>query len=215
MNLTAYGDDKGAAAGAAAAGAFVPKLRAGGYAAWRPDMDVYLARIGTGGAHKRKMDKVSWLKLIEQVQAWNEEALLEALADIGLGSDSSATTSGDSSSSSGDEKPKSLTQREMTTRKTICQLVDQSTKAYGALWAALPDDLRSQASKGGEVPLNFAYGLWNWLEQKFQSTETDSIGELLAQWTALQQGEEESFDAYRARVNHLRALLVHAKEPPC
>jgi transposase InsO family protein len=177
-------------------------------------MDVYLARIGTGGAHKRKMDKVSWLKLIEQVQAWNEEALLEALADIGLGSDSSATTSGDSSSSSGDEKPKSLTQREMTTRKTICQLVDQSTKAYGALWAALPDDLRSQASKGGEVPLNFAYGLWNWLEQKFQSTETDSIGELLAQWTALQQGEEESFDAYRARVNHLRALLVHAKEPP-
>ena len=118
MSLTAYGDDKGAAAGAAAAGAFVPKLRAGGYAAWRPDMDVYLARIGAGGAHKRKMDKVSWLKLIEQVQAWNEEALLEALADIGLGSDSSATTSATAAALHGDEKAKSLTQREMTTRKT-------------------------------------------------------------------------------------------------
>ncbi len=121
MSLTAYGDDKGAAAGAAAAGAFVPKLRAGGYAAWRPDMDVYLARIGVGGAHKRKMDKASWLRLIEQVQAWNEEALLEALSDIGLGSGSSVTASGDSSSSSVDEKPKSLTQREMTTRKTNLQ----------------------------------------------------------------------------------------------
>ena len=64
------------------------------------------------------------------------------------------------------------------------------------------------------MPPSFAFGLWNWLEQKFQSTETDSVGELLAQWIALQQEEDESFDAYRARVNHLRVLLVHAKEPP-
>jgi transposase InsO family protein len=92
--------------------------------------------------------------------------------------------------------------------------VEQSTKAYGAIWAALPEELRAQAAKGGEVPQNFAYGLWAWLEHKFQSTETDSIGELLAQWIALQQAEDESFDAYRARVNHLRALLAHAKEPP-
>lgn len=213
MSLSAYGDDKGAVAGAAVTGALAPKLRAGGYAAWRPDMDVYLARIGANGAHKRKMEKAHWQRMVDQVQAWHEAALLEALADIGIGG---ASDSGVASSSTLNEDAKVpvLTQREVTTRKTICLLVDQSTKAYGALWSALPDDLRSQASKGGEVPLNFAYGLWNWLEQKFQSTESDSISELLAQWTALQQEEDESFDAYRARVNHLRALLVHAKEPP-
>ena len=209
MSLTAHGDDKGAgAAGAAAAGAAVPKLRAGGYAAWRPDMEVYLARIGAEGAHKRAMNKESWVKLVHQVQTWHEEAMAEALADIGIGIGAGTDATGSSQTKA------PLTEREVTTRRTIRLLVDQSTKAYGAIWSALPDELRSQGSKGGEVPPSFAFGLWNWLEQKFQSTETDSVGELLAQWIALQQEEDESFDAYRARVNHLRALLVHAKEPP-
>jgi hypothetical protein len=194
-------------AAGAAASMQAPKLRAGGYAAWKPDMDVYLARIGAEGAHKRKMEKEHWLKLVQQVQAWHEEAMAEALADIGIGSSSTASSSASATKAA-------LTDREQTTRRTIRLLVDQSTKAYGAIWSALSDELRSQASKGGEVPPNFAYGLANWLELKFQSTETDSIGELLAQWIALQQEEEESFDAYRARVNHLKALLVHAKEPP-
>ena len=196
MSSNAYGDGQGCSergrccdAGAEAAHWRLRRME--------PDMDVYLARIGAGGAHKRKMEKEHWLKLVEQVQAWNEEAMAEALADIGLGASSAG--------SSVTEAP--LTEREMATRKTIRLLVDQSTKAYGAIWSALPEDLRSQASKGGEVPQNFAYGLGNWLELKFQSTETDSIGELLAQWIALHQEEEESFDAYRARVNHLRALL--------
>ena len=35
---------------------------------------------------------------------------------------------------------------------------------------------------------------------------------LVAQWVALRQEDEESFDAYRARVNHVLALLDHAKE---
>jgi hypothetical protein len=185
-----------------------PKLRAGGYAAWRPDMDVYLARIGADGAHKRAMETQHWLRLVQQVQTWHEETMAEALADIGIGAGSQSASSSDT------KEAVKLTDREVTTRKTIRLLVEQSTKAYGAIWSTLPDELRSQASKGGEVPQNFAYGLWNWLEQKFQSTEMDSIGDLLAQWIALQQGEDESFDAYRARVNHLRALLVHAKEPP-
>ena len=89
MSSNAYGDDKGAAsAGAAAIQA--PKLRTGGYAAWKPDMDVYLARIGAEGAHKRKMEKEHWLKLVQQVQAWHEEAMAEALADIGIGASSNS-----------------------------------------------------------------------------------------------------------------------------
>jgi transposase InsO family protein len=204
MSLNAYGDDKGAASAGAAAMQAAPKLRAGGYAAWRPDMDVYLARIGADGAHKRPMEKEHWLTLVRSVETWKEEAMAEALADIGIGARGA--------SASATQAP--LTEREQATRKTIRLLVDQSTKAYGAIWSALPEELRAQASKGGEVPPSFAYGLAAWLEHKFQSTETDSIGELLAQWTALKQEDDESFDAYRARVNHLRALLVHAKEPP-
>ena len=38
------------------------------------------------------------------------------------------------------------------------------------------------------------------------------MGEMLAQWVELRQEEDESFDAYRARVNHLKSLLEHAKE---
>ena len=208
MSTNAYGDDKGAAQGAGAGAlSTVPKLRTGGYVAWRPDMEVHLSRCGADGAHKRKLEKEHWLKLVAQVQAWHEEAMAEALADIGIGS-------GESSSGSSTPAKAPLTEREQATRKTIRAMVEQSTKAYGAIWAALPEELRAQAAKGGEVPQNFAYGLWTWLEHKFQSTETDSIGELLAQWIALQQEEDESFDAYRARVNHLRALLLHAKEPP-
>ena len=48
MSLNAYGDDKGAMGAGGGAGALsqAPRLRAGCYAAWKPDMDVYLARIG-------------------------------------------------------------------------------------------------------------------------------------------------------------------------
>lgn len=146
-------DDRGGAgtgAGAgAAAGLQAPKLRTGGYAAWRPDIEVYLARIGAGGAHRRSMEKDHWLTLVAQVATWSDEAVAAALADLGIGS-------GASSSSSSSSSTTVLTEREEATRKTIRLLVEQSTKAYGAIWSALPDELRAQASKGGEVPLNFS-----------------------------------------------------------
>jgi hypothetical protein len=92
------------------------------------------------------------------------------------------------------------------------KLVDRSSRAYGALYTALDIDLRTQVTQGGDVPNDFAYGLWKWLERKFQSTEEDSVDLLLDQWNELHQGDGETFDAYRARVNHLDALLKHAGE---
>jgi hypothetical protein len=102
-------------------------------------------------------------------------------------------------------------------RGVVTRLVELSTRAYGVIYSALPDDLKLQATKGADVPANFAYGLWTWLERKFQSTELDNIGNLLDQWTSMRQGEaaeDESFDAYLARVNQLRSLLEHAGEKP-
>lgn len=160
--------DKGAASASVAAGLSAPKLRTGGYAAWRPDMEVHLARIGAGGAHKRSMEKDHWQALVAKVAAWSDDAVAMALADLGIGSAAGLGASSSSQGSTGSAT--ALTDREEATRKTIRLLVEQSTKAYGAIWSALPEDLRAQASKGGEVPLNFAYGLWAWLERKFQST---------------------------------------------
>src|SRR5690348_10426573 len=92
--MSANSDDRGGAGAGvgSAAGLQAPKLRTGGYAAWRPDMEVYLARIGAGGAHKRVMDKDHWLALVARVAVWSDEAVAAALADLGIGSSSSHTS---------------------------------------------------------------------------------------------------------------------------
>jgi transposase InsO family protein len=223
MSLSAYGgDDKvggHGAAGATAAGALhaaqAPRLRsaAGGYAAWKPDMDVYLERVGADGVHKRAMTDESWRKLALQVQSWSDEALAQALASIGV--EDAATTmtgaaGGTTAAASSSTKSAELTSEQKEQRRLVTALVERSRRTFGVIWAALPEDLRVQAA---HVSQGFAAGLWLWLQQKFQNTEQDSVGELLAQWVALRQEEDESFDAYRARVNQIKALLEHAKEP--
>ena len=60
----------------------------------------------------------------------------------------------------------------------------------------------------------WAFGLWDWLEKKFQNTEEDSVNDLITQWMQLHMEEEESFDAYRARVNRIHTLLELAQEKP-
>jgi transposase InsO family protein len=196
-------------AGMGAAPAQAPRLRsaAGSYAAWKPDMEVYLERIGADGVHKRTMTDEGWNKMILQVQIWNDEALAQALASIGVGA---ATSSTSSSSSSGDtNNPAVVTAEQKETRRLLGTLVERSRRVFGVIWASLPDGLRTQAA---HVPQGSAASLWMWLQRKFQNTEEDSVWELFAQWVALAQDEEETFDAYRARVNHIQSLLDHAKE---
>jgi transposase InsO family protein len=218
MSHNAYVDDKGAMQGGGHAGAMqtaqAPRLRstAGSYAAWKPDMEVYLERIGAEGVHKRAMTDEQWRKMTLQVQSWNDEALALALAAIGAGDAQSSSSS--SSSTGGSDSQQQMAQslapelKEM--RKLVSVLVERSRRVFGVIWASLPEELRAQAA---HVPQGSAPALWLWLQQKFQNTEQDSVGELLAQWVALLQEEDETFDAYRARVNQLKALLEHAKEP--
>ena len=132
MSTNAYGDDKGAMGAGGGAGAVgqAPRLRAGCYAAWKPDMDVYLARIGADGVHKRPMSDADWNTLVEKLELWKSEEAAQHLADIGI---SSSIT------------PAALTDKEKATRRYIRLLAEQSTKAYGALWSALPEELRAQA----------------------------------------------------------------------
>jgi transposase InsO family protein len=199
-------------AGAGGAGvlhaAQAPRLRssAGSYAAWKPDMEVYLERIGADGVHKRAMTEEQWRKVALQVQSWNDEALAQALAACGV--EEAAAASSPAPSKSQSQQPSAEQQKEQ--RRLVCALVERCRRVFGVIWASLPEELRVQAA---HVPQGCAPLLWQWLQQKFQNTEQDSVGELLALWVALRQEEEESFDAYRARVNQLKALLEHAKEP--
>jgi hypothetical protein len=88
-------------------------------------------------------------------------------------------------------------------------LLSRSRRVYGALFEAIPEDLRTQVV----TEEGYAYGLWKWLETKFQSTEADNVGNLWSKWAEMRMESEESFDAYRARVTKLQALLLAAKEP--
>jgi len=203
------------AGGATGHSAQAPRLRstAGSYAAWKPDMDVYLERVGADGVHKREMADESWRKMSLQVQSWSDEALAQALASIGVDDTVASGAGGASSvsaSASAHTPTASLTSEQKEQRRLVIALVERSRRTFGVIWASLPEELRVQAA---HVPQGFASGLWLWLQRKYQNTEQDSVGELLAQWVALRQEEDESFDAYRARVNQLKALLDHAKEP--
>jgi broad specificity phosphatase PhoE len=83
--------------------------------------------------------------------------------------------------------------------------VERSRQAFGRIYSALPEDLRLQVA---HLPQEWAFGLWQWLERKFQSTEADHVGLLLRRWIHLSMNEGESFDAYRARVNEVAAQIA-------
>jgi transposase InsO family protein len=199
-----YSEEKGAGAGAVLQQA--PRLGSGGggYAQWRPSMDVFLQRSGAEGVHTKEMTEARWRKLHGAVAAWAQQTLDAALAHV-LDGDDGGDEAGDLAAA----KAEPLTEADKAARRVVTALVERSCRAYGALFHALPEELRAQVA---HIPSGWAYGLWHWLETKFQSTEEDAVGSLLAQWTALHQEEDESFDAYRARVNKVDMLLDQAKE---
>lgn len=186
-----------------------PRLAPGGigYSVWRPNMDVFLQRNGAEGIHQKPMTVQQWLEMSGRSEAWAAEALDAAMALVLGGGTSSA------SSSSADERVTavSISAEVKAGRLLVSATVERSRRVFGTLYSALPEELRAQT---GHIASGWAYGLWHWLETKFQSTEEDSVGELLGQWSSLRQDESQSFDAYRAEVNKLAALLKHAKEEP-
>ena len=107
MSTHSNGDDRAmATAGAGALGASAalhgqaaPKLRSGAsYAAWRQDMEVYLARVGVESALSSKRTADEWRTMVRSVEQWRNEDELEALASIGIGSLPAATEAGSSAS---------------------------------------------------------------------------------------------------------------------
>jgi len=210
------GGGSGGAGAAAAAHLQAPRLQTGGvgYATWKPSMDVYLQRTGADGIHRKPLSEAAWVAMVARDEAWKQEAFEAALL-LAIGAPKAADGSA-AATGSGDKKPASAAMEPLSAelkeaRKLVSATVERSHRAFGALFSALPEELRLQVA---HLPQGWANGLWLWLEAKFQSTEEDSVGELLSQWTTLQQDADESFDAYRARVNKLNVLLEQAKEKP-
>ena len=96
-------------------------------------------------------------------------------------------------------------------RRSATDGVNRMKKAYTMIHSALRDELRRLVN---HIPQGDAYGLWMWLEKKFQNTESDNVGRLWDEFTSLSQQEDESFDDYKSRVDHLFGLLEHAKDKP-
>ena len=182
-----------------------PRLLLGGYAAWRPSIDVFLQRGGAEALHKKALTEKEWTARSALVDAWADEAEADAWALL------SPSTSSASSSTDTLNKREPVSEEVKAARKVASAFVERSRRVYGVIYSALPEELRTQVA---HLSQGWAYGLWHWLECKFQSTEDDSVDDLLLEWSQLRQTDEESFDTWRARVNKLATLLEQAKEKP-
>jgi hypothetical protein len=216
MSLTSkeYGARTGdAAAGAAGVGDRGPLLIAGaiGYAAWKPKMEVFLGRVGVDGVHRREVPEAQWSAWVALVEQWADEEFASALSLVAFGS-AAGGWKAEPSASAAAALPSApdLDEKTKAARKALVTRVERSRKAFGIIYQALPEELGLQVA---HILHGWAYGLWTWLERKFQSTEADNVNNLLAQWADMKQQGTEKFDTYRARVNQLFALLKHAKEP--
>jgi hypothetical protein len=185
----------------------VPALRTGEYAAWRPRMEAYLMRHGLEETYTDELP--DWVALHAQVRAWDIEKKRRAIA-IALGRASGVKTKAQSKMNEDDESAHTA-RLEENAKREVRTLVEHSIRAFGMLFEAMPDELRAQTA---HIPQGYAFGVWTWLEKKYQSTEIDCVNELIEKWMELRMDTDESFDAYRARVNKLCVLLEQAKEKP-
>lgn len=204
MSLTS--EERGAGVGASSALGQAPRLRSGGdYATWRPAMDVYLQKAGAEGVHQESSTAAQWKAMDDGARAWAREALADAMSGLSLGVSASSSSSGGSTPA---VKKVALSDDVKEYRKVIKAVVERSRRAHDIIYSALPDDLCPLVA---QLPQRWAFGLWDWLEKKFQPTEKDNVHGLLSQWFTMHQAVDESFDEYRARVNHLQSLLKLAK----
>lgn len=204
-------DDRGGsgAAGSGAAMSHAPKFDYSSFGSWRDSTDVFLQRCGAENVHKKPTTKVEFDALEAKVASWADEALAAALALV----DGTAAGGSSSSGASGNTNAGgNVTAADIKeARRLITAQLERSRKVFGILWQALPEELRAQSA---HISQGHAYGLWQWLTMKFESTEQDRVGELLLKWQQLGQDIGEGFDAWRSRVNKLAAQLEQAGEKP-
>ena len=204
---TVYGMEGTAAWGSKSSGA-VPRLATGaGYALWAPLFAHWCNRHAAGAVLRQEIK--GWPAMVTLVEQWETERTTALLEEMTLVSAGGAISSSSSSSSSDSKAAAAAAAATEAKQAALRKLVSDSQRVYAVLFDALSEELRAQVPG----PDGYAFGLWDWLRTKFQNTEADSIGMLWRQWGLMQMQVDETYDAYRARVSKLRALLEAAKEP--
>jgi len=200
MSLTSADGFGAKSPGGAAAGSAPRLTGAAAYSTWAPLFSNWLQRNGAEIAVEREIP--NFAAKLAVAKDWVREAEEASwAAALGGGSSSSAVKSEDAQAATAAAET-------LAHRKEAIRLLDRSKRVYAALYEAMPEELRVQIpTTPGD-----AFALWLWLENKLQSKEADAVNSLLKQWHALHMGPEESFDAYRARVNKLRSFLATAGE---
>jgi hypothetical protein len=194
-----------------------PQLQ-GNYAIWRPLMEAFLMKNGVDKVHLKPI--VDYENLEKEVTEWEDEEQQESilLARGGNISSSSSSSSVGSSTPAEDKRREQEKLKAANTlkeireaRKTVKALVSRSRRAYGFLYESIQTELQLQSAS---IPVGYAYGIWNFLEKKYQNTEQDNIADLYKQWNKLHMVEGESYDSYKARVDRIGNLLEKAKDKP-
>jgi hypothetical protein len=179
------------------------------YAQWRPEIETAMMRAGLA-ARDYRVEIPDWTTLEETVEKEVAEREQEGLAQL-LGKKSAGSSSSKAASASKAAQPGTADEQEKSNRQLALDLIGRVRKAYGLLYAGIPGELRLLLK---DVPQGYAYGLWIALEKRFLSTDLANVAEVWEQFTSLVQGPEESFEEYKARVDDVKALLAHAKDPP-
>ena len=207
MSLKRYSMSAEVSASMSSSNKQVPKF-GGNYAIWQPHMVAFMMKSGIKiSAYQLAIPR--WNEMEQALQNWETQRINDAISaeiDGHLASSSSS-----SSSSSSTVNSAARADEETARRRAIRDLVESSQKAYGHLYEALPAELRLLIQS---VPTGYAYGVWKFMEDKFQNTEQDNIATLYKKWHQLTIGESESFDSYKARVDDIYTLLGRAKDQP-
>lgn len=171
------------------------------HALWRPQMQTFLMRHSIEERDYAR-EILRWNELAKAVNT-DAEAEEQAAIDLLLGSGTTTASSSSTSSATVDQMQRA--------KKQIAEMIARSRKAYGFLYAALPADLRALVA---DVPQGYAFGIWSLLEKKFRNTEQDSVMALWERLTTISMERDEDFDTYKARVDSVCELLMHAKQQP-
>ena len=196
----------GGGAHGAGGGVRGPVLVAGGYASWRPSMHSFLQANGAESIHCNEdlPTLEEWTDTSEFVAALQKTTVATAKARLGIGRAKAEPSRLD------EAKAEAADAELLAARREVTAQVRRSERVHAILFAAIPVELRSQIP--ASVPAGWAFGLWKWLQSKFESTEADSVFDLLEQWTALKQADGEDFDTWRARVTKLNGRMEDAGE---
>lgn len=186
----------------------LPRLTATSYSKWKPEGDNCLKRAGLKENDYKKEIK-GFIEMKGMVVTFDDQDNALALEYVQQKSSSSS-----SSSTSTVTVDKNAEEIERSRKILIKGIVERSGKAYYMLYECLADEIKLLVNNNKSIIDGYGYSLWKFLEDKYQSTESDSLGKLWNDFVNAKQTDDELFDEYKARVDSMVELLNHAGDIP-